>query len=355
MELEEIKRRLENWARGKKEGPIRMELHPTDACNLKCIFCWKRKEKNPTKKELSEAKLLQIVREAAKLGVREWIVSGGGEPLMRKEVTLKVLKEIKKYKMWGLLTTNGTLLEEKDAEKLVKMCWDQVQFSIDGPNREINDFLRPPNSFERATKAVRTLRKVRERLHSDKPYIGFNTILNKMNFNKMDEMVELASKVGADLVFFEPIYTGYSSIDLSIPKEKNRELVKSIKRCEKIAKNLGVNTNARDFLEVKLVDKSDLREKMLKEVKNIDGFIGAPCFRPWYLMGIKASGFAGCCSTFEIGEFIQGKHLSEVWFGKTFNKLRKEMLNKQIPDYCSKCSIVVFNENRFLRKMIQHG
>jgi len=355
MKLEEIKRRLENWARGKKEGPVRMELHPTDSCNLKCIFCWKRKQKNPTKKELSEAKLLQIVREAAKIGVREWIVSGGGEPLMRKEITLKVLKEIKKNKMWGLLTTNGTLLEEKDAEKLVKMGWDQVQFSIDGPDKKTNDFLRPPNSFERIIKAVKILRKVRDFANSHKPYIGFNTILNKMNFDKMDEMVKLASEVGAELVFFEPIYPGYSSVDLSIPKNGKKELIKSVKRCEKVARSFGINTNAKEFLEVQLADKSDLRRKILKEVEKIDGFIGAPCFRPWYLMGIKASGFAGCCSTFEIGEFIQGKHLSEVWFGKTFNELRKEMLNKQIPDYCSKCSIVVFNENRFLRKMVQNG
>jgi MoaA/NifB/PqqE/SkfB family radical SAM enzyme len=355
MELEEIKRRLENWARGKKEGPVRMELHPTDKCNLGCIFCWKRKEKNPIKKELSESKLLQIVREAAKLGVKEWIISGGGEPLMRKEVTLKILKEIKKYKMWGLLTTNGTLLEEKDAEKLVKMGWDQVQFSIDGPNKEINDFLRPLNSFERITKAVRTLRKVREKLHSNKPYIGFNTIMNRMNFDKMDRMIELASEVGAELVFFEPIYPGYSDIDLSIPKERKKELINSVKRCEKLAKSLGIDTNAKDFLEVQLADKSDLRRRILKEVEDVNGFIGAPCFRPWYLMGIKASGFSGCCSTFERGEFIQGKHLSEVWFGKVFNKIREEMLNKQIPDYCSKCSIVVFNENRMLRKMMQHG
>jgi len=355
MELEEIKRRLENWARGKKEGPVRMELHPTDMCNLKCTFCWKRKEKNPTRKELSETQLLRIVREAAKLGVREWIVSGGGEPLMRKKVTLRVLREIKKYRMWGLLTTNGTLLDEKDAIKLVKMGWDQVQFSIDGPNERINDFLRPPHSFKRAVKAVKTLRKVRKKLRSEKPYIGLNTVLSKMNFNRMDEMIKLADEIGAELVFFEPIYPGYSDIDLSIPKKASRELIRSVKKCEKLAKALGIDTNAREFLEVRLVDKSDLRRKILKEVKKVNGFVGAPCFRPWYLMGIKASGFSGCCSTFERGEFIQGKSLSEVWFGRVFTQLRNEMLNKQIPSYCSKCSIVVFNENRMLRRMIQDG
>lgn len=201
MELEEIGRRLELWSSGKKAGPVRMELHPTDSCNLNCIFCWRRKSERKTKKELSERELLQIVKEAARLGVKEWVVSGGGEPLLRKEVSLKVLKEIKKNNMWGLLTTNGTLLTRRDAEFLVNIGWDQVQFSIEGPNKEVNDFLRPPNSFERIIKAVRTLRRARDSAKLKKPYIGFNTILNRMNFEKISEMIELAHEVGADLVF----------------------------------------------------------------------------------------------------------------------------------------------------------
>jgi MoaA/NifB/PqqE/SkfB family radical SAM enzyme len=356
MELEEIGRRLKLWAEGKKAGPVRMELHPTDSCNLNCIFCWRKKSGKKTKRELSERELLQIVREAAKLGVKEWVVSGGGEPLLRKEVSLKVLKEIKKNNMWGLLTTNGTLLTRRDAEFLVGIGWDQVQFSIDGPNKEVNDFLRPPNSFERIIKAVRILRKTRDSANSKKPYIGFNTILNRLNFEKISEMIELAHGVGAELVFFEPIYPGYSEVDLTIPKEKTKELIKAVKKGERTAKELGIDTNIRKFLEVHLADKTNLKEKILKEANGLKEFAGAPCFRPWYLMGIKASGFAGCCSTFETGEFIQGKHLKEVWFGKTFSKLREEMIKKKIPDYCSKCSIVVLTENRFLReKMMKDG
>ncbi|MEM5829511.1 MAG: radical SAM protein [Candidatus Aenigmatarchaeota archaeon] len=352
MELEEIKRRLELWADGKKAGPVRMELHPTDACNLSCIFCWRRKSEGLRKKELPESKLLQIVREAAKLGVKEWVVSGGGEPLVRKEVTLKILGEIKKHNMWGLLTTNGTLLTKRDSEFLIRIGWDQVQFSIDGPNKKLNDFLRPPNSFERIIKAIKTLRKVRDSKSSKKPYIGFNTILNNRNFDKIDEMIELAYEVGAELVFFEPIYPGYSEVELGISKKETKKLVKSVKRGGRVAKKLGIDTNVKDFLEVHLADKSNLREKIIKEVEGLNGFKGAPCFRPWYLMGIKASGFAGCCSTFERGEFIQGKCLEEVWFGKIFNKLREEMCEKKIPDYCSKCSIVVLKENRILREML---
>lgn len=352
MELEEIERRLKFWIDGKKTGPVRMELHLTDNCNLNCIFCWRIKSKTFTKKELSRKKLLEIVREAAMLGVKEWIISGGGEPLMRKEECFEVLKEIKRYKMWGLLTTNGTLLTEKDAKFLVKIGWDQVQFSLDGPNKEINDYLRPPNSFERVVKAVKILRKIRDSENSVKPYIGFNTILNKMNFDRIDEMIKLAFEIGSELVFFEPIYPGYSDVDLTIPTKKMKKLIKSIKRGDRTAKKLGIETNVKDFLEVRLTDKTNLKEKILKEVEGLEGFVGAPCFRPWYLMGVKASGFTGCCSTFEVGEFIQGKNLKEIWFGKIFSKLREEMLNKKIPEYCSKCSVVVLLENRALREML---
>jgi len=351
LQLEEIARRLRVWMEGGVEGPVRMELHPTDRCNLNCIFCW-RSSKKSGEQELSEEKLLSIVREAAEMGVKEWIVSGGGEPLMRKETTLKVLKEIKKYGMWGLLTTNGTLLTERDAEFLVKIGWDQVQFSIDGPNAQINDFLRPPNSFNRITKAVKNLRKIRDKMGSRKPYIGFNTIITRFNYNKLTEMIELAKEVGSELVYLEPVYPGYSDIRVELNEEEMKELKKEVKRAVKRAKELGIDTNAETFLEVQLADKTDLRKKILKEVEGIEGFKGAPCFRPWYLMGIKASGFAGCCSTFERGEFIQGKSLKEVWFGKVFNQLREEMLRKEIPEYCEKCSIVVLMENRVLRRML---
>lgn len=350
MEIQEIADRLKIWMTDGKAGPVRMELHLTDVCNLKCIFCWRKGNTKPTEKKLSERKLLEIVREAADLGVKEWVVSGGGEPLVRKNTALKVLKEIKKNDMWGLLTTNGTLLTEKDAEFLVDIGWDQVQFSIDGPSKKINDFLRPPNSFERTINAVKTLRKVRDSKSSKKPYIGFNTILNKMNFGKVNEMIELASVAGSELVYFEPIYAGYSKIDLKIPKEDMSELANCLKKAKKTAKKLRIDTNAEEFLNFQLVDKSNLKEKMLDESKNMNNFASTPCFRPWYLLGVKASGFVGCCSTFERGEFVQGKTLKEIWFGETFKKLREEMLNKKMPNYCSKCSIVVLLENRKLRK-----
>ena len=353
MELEEIVNRLEIWANGGKAGPVRMELHPTDRCNLNCIFCWRAAVKGKVFPEMTEKRLLKIPKEAFKLGVKEWVVSGGGEPLVRKQATIKVLKEIKKYKMWGLLTTNGTLMDEKVSRILVKIGWDQVQVSIDGPNAKINDHLRGvKGAFERATQNVKLLRKIRDKEKSSKPYIGFNTILNSLNYDKLDKMMELAKEVGSQLVYFEPLYPGYTKERLELNKKEEKKLKKYVKKALKKAKELQIDTNIKQFYETRLVEKQNLVENMLKEVEGLDGFIGSPCFRPWYLMGIKASGFAGCCSTFEIGEYINHKSLKDVWYGKLFNKLRNQMKQKKMQPYCAKCSVVVLMENRELRKML---
>jgi MoaA/NifB/PqqE/SkfB family radical SAM enzyme len=309
--------------------------------------------KNKKFPQMTERRLLKIPEEAAELGVKEWVVSGGGEPMMRKQYTLKVLKKIKEYNMWGLLTTNGTLLDKNDARFLVKIGWDQVQFSIDGPNKEINDHLRGEGSFEKATRAVKILKKIRDDMKSNKPYIGFNVILNKLNFDRLDSMVKLANEVGSELVYLEPLYPGYSSEKLDLDGKK-KKLHKQIKKVVRTAKEFGIDTNIETFYENWLVDKTNFKNTILREVKHLEnGFTSAPCFRPWYLMGVKASGFAGCCSTFEDGGFVNKKSLKGVWFGKVFNRIRDNMIEKKIPDYCSKCSVVVLMENREIRKRLE--
>jgi MoaA/NifB/PqqE/SkfB family radical SAM enzyme len=303
--------------------------------------------------ELSESKLLSIVDEAAQLGVREWIISGGGEPMVRKRTTLKILTRIKVHGMWGQLTTNGTLFTSQDARRLVEMSWDQVQVSLDGPDAETQDYLRQGKGvFERATRTVRLLTYWKKRLKSGKPYVGFNTVLNRLNYDKLDRMVELAHRVGSQLVYIEPIYAGYLKGErLDLNSAEKKQLKRHLRRALQRARQLGVSTNADHFFETYLIDKSHFDQTVMREVVGMaDGLTGAPCFQPWYLMGIKGSGLAGCCSTFEVGEYIHHKNLSQVWFGPVFEQIRHRMVHKKIPPYCSKCSVVVVMDNRRLRR-----
>jgi MoaA/NifB/PqqE/SkfB family radical SAM enzyme len=350
--------RIRKWARGKKQGPVRIELHPTNRCNAHCLFCWQVTNNNPDYSyEMSDERLLKIVDEAHQLGVKEWIISGGGESLVRHDVTMQVLNRIKKYNMWGQLTTNGALFNKKDIKNLVDISWDQIQFSIDGPNAEIHDFLRDTKGiFEKAKQNFKFLSEYKKEKKSSLPYIGFNTVLNRLNYNKLDKMIELAHEVGSQLVYFEPLYPGYLSKErLDLNEKEKKELPNYIRKAVKKAKELGISTNVDRFLDIDLIDKTHFNDTVLNYSKNSKNkFISAPCYQPWYLMGIKANGLAGCCSTFEEGEFVHDKSLKDIWFGKKFDKIRKNMLNKELPDYCKKCSVVVVMDNNEIRKKMMN-
>jgi len=342
---------------GKPLGPVRIELHPTNRCNLRCRFCWQTISKpEDVKYEIPDERLIELVGEAAELGVKEWIISGGGEPFMRPEVSLKIMKLIKAQGMWGQLTTNGVLLKKSDVKTLVDIGWDQIQFSVDSPDAKTHDFLRRgKNAFKQAIGNAKLLAQYRSKKGSNKPYLGFNTCITAKNYDKLCDMIRLGKEVGFDLVFFEPVYVGYvSKIRLELNDKEKQVLEKAAKKAKKLAEKLGIATNADRFMRTELVDKQDFGNVVIRETETSDDtYISAPCYQPWYLMGIKGCGMAGCCSTFEQGEYLQDKSLKEIWFGKLFNNIREDVLSHQLPEYCKKCSVVVVMDNKEIRKSLK--
>ena len=86
--------RIANWARGGTDLPVTLELNPTNRCNLLCRSCWQR-EFEINDDELNSNRLLEVVKQAAGLGVKEIRVPGAGEPLLRRDLP-DILCEIKR-------------------------------------------------------------------------------------------------------------------------------------------------------------------------------------------------------------------------------------------------------------------
>ncbi len=109
-----------------------LRISVTDRCNLRCTYCMP--EEGVTLKNhsdiLSYEDILKIVKQAVKMGITKYRLTGG-EPLVRKDITLlirqlgaqKGLKEL-------TLTTNGVLLEEM-ADDLKKSGLDRINISLD--------------------------------------------------------------------------------------------------------------------------------------------------------------------------------------------------------------------------------
>lgn len=363
--------KLMRWSNGKKQSPYVLEIRPTDHCNLRCLSCWHwHEEPWDYDSELSEKKWLEIIHEAGKMGVHRIEITGGGEPLFKREMTLSLMNAIKSYNMYGVLTTNGTLFKPEDIKKLVEIEWDEILFSLDGPNAKIHDHLRQiPGTFERVIKNIKTFTYWKGKLNKRVPKLLLVPILLNKNYDKLLEMVELAHKIGVENVRYQPLYIVEKPEEvklrheaLKLKDEELQKIPKHIEKAQKAAFRYGIDTNLERFLReselCSIHDENKFKNKSIDvykmDIKNTPRgcFLATPCFFPWFYMGVRPNGVIAPCpafNQFDKAESIKQKTLSEVWYGDYFNNFRKKLLDKRFHSCCLTCCGGAMIDNRNIR------
>ena len=362
-------RRLARWAKGEPQAPVRIDLEPTLACNLKCRFCWQRSEErlkqcnysNP----LSEERILEIVDEAASLGVKEWQVAGGWEPMAKPEFAMKIMRAIKKHNMYGCLTTNGTLFKEDYVKELVKIGWDQMLFSLEGADAETHDYLvGKKGSFNKSVQAMKLFKKYKKIYRKKKPIYSFHTVLMNKNYKQLRRFVQWGHDLACEGVMFEPLNAWSEEGEkLKLSEKQKEEMRRYIEEALELSKKLSLPTNLASLLETRLIDKgkmdkvieSDVNEvKSNNKSKNHENkFLSAPCFEPWLNLEIRISGHVvpcRLCDTHQYANKIHKKSLSDIWFGLYFTRIREQMLNNRLPRYCNTCAAGVILDMRKIRE-----
>jgi len=350
------------WYKGKKAGPLRIDIEPTSTCNLKCRFCWTRSEERlrscQYQRTLTDKRLLEIVEEAARLGVKEWQIAGGWEPMTKPRTVFKMMVLIKKYGMYGCLTTNGTLFTKSMIKKLVEIGWDQILFSLEGPSAEVHDYLtQVRGSFEKEVGAIRAFKEWKEKLGKDKPNYSIHSVLTNKNYDKLEEMVRLGHELRCSGVNFEPLIVwSEEGRKLTLDKRQRSELKIHIEKALNVAREFGVYTNVENLREEKLVDKKDMRTLLKEEISDKEkNIVNAPCFNPWLNLEIRVSGRVTPCRLCndETGcDNIMDKSLEEIWYGAYFEEMRKNMINHKLPEYCMDCASGLIVEMRELRRKL---
>ena len=347
---EKIARLLE-WAKGKKAPPYTLDINPTDRCNFKCLHCWQRAfKKIDSSYELSDEKLIEVIKEALELGVEEFEITGGGEPMMRKKVVLKMMEIIKKGGKFGNITTNGSLFDSESLKKIVKIGWDRITFSLDGPDDESNDAVRGKGNFVKVMKVIKLLNRIKKETKKKLPTIKFNVVVTNKNYNKIEEMVKLAKKVNCSIIHFDSL-TIHSNQGkkLKLNKKQEGEFEKNAKAAKELAKKFGIFTDV-DLLTKDFIEKSNEMNELLKKESDSKDFFSLVCYEPWWHLVIKTDGSAQpCCLYDEKEENVKNKSLREIWFGEYFEKIRDSMRKKQFSKYCSICNAGQVFENRRIR------
>lgn len=132
--------------------PIAILVDPTSACNLTCEGCWAGKYSQ--KNALTLERLDRLCIEAKELGIY-WITFSGGEPLLYPHLFDLMAKH---NDMVFTAYTNGTLIDEKMADKIIEVGNFSPHISMEG-GREQTDERRGEGTFDKIMHAMELLRE----------------------------------------------------------------------------------------------------------------------------------------------------------------------------------------------------
>lgn len=374
--MEEKLWRIEKWMDGERAPPKSIELIPTNRCNSKCLTCWMRGVPEQDLKarfseEMIDKRLLRLVDEAAGLGVYEFALVGGGEPLARP-ITFEVMKRIRQHRMHGDLVTNGTLLTKEQIEGLVCMQWDRIKFSVDGTNAEVYDNLRGlAGGFERLKKNLLLLKQVKKKHGSSVPQIAFNVVISKRNYLQFLDIVDFAHEAGANEILLLPMTIFSKGMKkLKLNDEETRVFQELIRKAMKRIEKYGITSNMHEFLDSRMVqDTNEMDKVMIEEaMTNKDqlhlmkafkdrqkNFHHLPCYMPWHHVTVLANGNIAPCFrgyVWNTKTSLKNHSLREAWYGPYFERFRRQLETRRLWKDCATCCVWRVFENRDIRNWL---
>ncbi len=138
------------------ERPIGAKLEITYACNLRCGFCYTDSPRHTLQRtpEMSDEQWRDVVRQSLELGIVEAVVTGG-EPFLRRELTLELIETLAAARVGVTLNTNGWFVDEEVANRLGELRGVTAHVSLDGARAGLHDGSRGvPGSWRRAVEGI---------------------------------------------------------------------------------------------------------------------------------------------------------------------------------------------------------
>ena len=163
----------------------------TAGCNLECSHCRRLDvSRDLMKSDMTTEQSLDFVSQLAALA-KPILVLSGGEPLFRPDI-FQIATHARDSGLPVALATNGTLIDESMAQRIVDAGIRRVAISIDGADEATHDrFRRQPGSLTAALNGFR-------QLHLRGMSLQINCTLTKHNVHQIDLLYAKALELGAD-------------------------------------------------------------------------------------------------------------------------------------------------------------
>ena len=314
--------------------PITLQLEPTTKCNLRCPFCesplWDRRGM-----DMSFSDFKKIIDQFPFLVTL--LLQGIGEPLLCKDF-FKMIEYCKRKRIIVGITTNGTLIDEEMAKKLVDYEIDYLIISIDGATAETFEKIRLGAKFEQVTGNVENLIKIRG--NRKKPMLVFLFTGTKDNIRELPQVVRLVKDLGVDRMEAQDThFWGDKELKERINDNTLRQEI----------------ANAREFVNEAMLKAKDLdipftwlgtggRKSLYSDNELQLHADQRLCQMPFRSCFITVDGYVTTCACtpdprkFNFGNLLE-QDFKAIWNSPQYVALRKARMDGKIPDYCKMCTV----------------
>lgn len=290
-------------------NPFSVSIEPTTSCNLRCPECPSglRSFTRPTGM-LTFDTFKSIINEIYK-DLLYLTFYFQGEPYLHKQF-LEMVAYAKSKKIYTSTSTNAHYLNEENAKKTILSGLDRLIISIDGTTQETYKQYRIGGKLDKVIKGTQTIVKWKKELKSNTPYIIFQFLVVKPNEHQVDEVFELAKKLGVDAVILKTaqIYD----------YQNGNELIPSMEKYSRYKKNKDGSYSIKNSME-------------------------NSCWKLWHSCVFTWDGkVVPCCfdkdAQYVLGD-IKAESFLNIWNGSAYNQFRKKLVqSRKTIDICQNCS-----------------
>jgi radical SAM protein with 4Fe4S-binding SPASM domain len=283
--------------------------------------------------------------ELKELGTRT-VSFSGGEPVLRRDL-VELISYAKKCGFYVSLGTNGTLMTQDLAKRLIETNVDLIQLSIDSSHPKIHDQLRGnPGSWSKTTNGLKNLDFFRKKMKT-KTEIFINSVITMLNFKELHEILDMKNFLDFDQINFLPLYEQVQSSfieKLRLGNDEKEYFTRNIApMIEKKAIMYGIKANAYAFGNQDQINSQENDPRHVYE--------STYCFMPWYYLEVLQNGDVIPCNHAGT-EMVMGNVVTQsfhnIWAGKKYIDFRKRCRPPSF-SMCNNCWCFLDNNLRLMQ------
>ncbi len=351
---------------GSRSLIIRLDL--SERCNLRCTMCYFRDGAGTydMPAEVWDRIAAEVLPTAHTVHL-----SCGTEPMMSR-LFINALEKSRQADIPSIrLISNGTLLNDKNADALIDNQADLVVISLDGATKETYEHIRVGSKWEKVLGNIRRLQEMKKARHSQYPRLMLAFVVQKSNLAEIPAFIQLAHELEVSEVQFQELVLIFPDMEKdaihgeALQREADRVIDEARRQADRYGMRLfnppmyfsweyrpGLKGWYYKYKHLAQTVWRGLRQRSFGanwiearyrlasvQARLFPGRYVQRCYEPWRTAVIHANGEVVPCSLWQDGALgtLQKDSFVNIWNGEEYRHLRDELKSGSLRPGCRAC------------------